>query len=205
MGERRKGLEGWCLDCPGRHILLRTADKEVNSLPQGKQTVASNSDSWPPFLLDFFSFSTLEACGILISWPRPEPRPWAVKGLGPHHWTARESRLLAFYIVPTYIQTSFKKDHMFMWSVIQKVALSAKETMEKMTKTNEILSQSSGDDWRQNLKELFRCFKIFKSDTLLCGSYFSWSHCLFHELFFFFWETTGWSEACERLYAACRS
>ena len=58
--------------------------------------------------------------------------------------------------------------------------------MEKMTKINEILSQSSGDDWRQNLKELFRCFKIFKSDTLLCGSYFSWSHCLFHELFFFF-------------------
>ena len=37
-----------------------------------------------------------------------------------------------------------------MWSVIQNVALSAKETMKKMTKTNEILSQSSGDDWIEN-------------------------------------------------------
>ena len=61
MQEWERGEKDWeesCLDCPGSHSLLRTTDKEVNSLPQGKQTAASNSDSWPASSLTFY-FSTL--------------------------------------------------------------------------------------------------------------------------------------------------
>ena len=38
----------------------------------------------------FFFWLHHTACGILVPWPGIEPRPMAVKALGPNHWTARK-------------------------------------------------------------------------------------------------------------------
>ena len=47
-------------------------------------------------LFCLFLWPRCMACGILVSQPRTESRPMAVKALSPNHWTAKDSQAVCF-------------------------------------------------------------------------------------------------------------